>query len=489
VGVGVGPTFTQMNAAGGLYQDAEAVWNFNLAGELGRDYSGNGHTLTDVGGNVEVVGGANGYAVEFDLPTNNYADDDGDDFNFGATETDFAVAGWFYPTGCAAAHCGIVGYAQPASNGISWHVYDQAGVLAFQTSTNGQISGRTILTCKTGLADDQWIYFEASYDFTTDTMKCQANQEGEVSVGAGHPFDTSIPEFAVGGYSLDGTMTGRIDTVAIWTGTTTIPTDMWNGGTGNDCSRVTRTNGFACYDFDEASGGPYSDKWGAHNLVGVNTPTRNLGLAGTAASGLGIDTNTGGIMETATGLWGAFDGVDVMITGWFVPGDSGSNRKSVGTCKNYLDPGYVGLFTGATESASVTATDSLGGYVSTAQHDLSATKYEWHFFAYGFEHSIKKPFLRIDGGAVSYPGAALPNALAVDDSACDPAHQSFSLYGAGNSDLNHFDMVAVWNTSYDATLADALYDSGSGYFFAAVWDTIFNGPRFAWSQKPTLRRF
>jgi hypothetical protein len=74
VGVGVGPTFTQMNALGGVYRDAEAVWNFNLPGERGRDYSGNGHTLTDVGaGSAWTSGGVNGQSARFPVQNTDYA--------------------------------------------------------------------------------------------------------------------------------------------------------------------------------------------------------------------------------------------------------------------------------------------------------------------------------------------------------------------------------------------------------------------------------
>jgi hypothetical protein len=335
----------------------------------------------------------------------------------------------------------------------------------------------------------------ARYDPSTTAVDYSLNDGTKKSHSADCSGFSDVSEWWVMS-SINGNYPTNDTTVAsfgIWNAKVSdaVVTSVYNDSKGKryeDLTAAEKVGLVSFYNLDEDAPGPYLDSHGSNDLTTSGTPTDNAGLV-RGDSDIGVDLDPGVThLETSEGLWGSFPS-DVMITGWFVPGDSGSNRKSVGTCKNYLDPGFLGLNTTFLEAVSVTATDSLGGYVSTGSTDLSASLYEWHFFAYGFEASTKRPFLRIDGGAVVWSGAGLPNALATDDSACDPAHQSFSLYGAGNADINYFDNVAVWNTTYDADLADQLYASGAGHFLARVFDTIFHGPRFAWSQKPTLRRF
>lgn len=50
------------------------------------------------------------------------------------------------------------------------------------------------------------------------------------------------------------------------------------------------------------------------------------------------------------------------------------------------------------------------------------------------------------------------------------------------------DDVAFWKEHLTDVSLDTLYASGSGKFFAAIWDAIFSGPRLARSDKPEIKR-
>jgi hypothetical protein len=50
------------------------------------------------------------------------------------------------------------------------------------------------------------------------------------------------------------------------------------------------------------------------------------------------------------------------------------------------------------------------------------------------------------------------------------------------------DQVTIWDYDIGADGVLEAYNGGIGRFFAAVWDTFFDTPYFAWSQKPTYRR-
>jgi hypothetical protein len=490
VGVGVGPTFTQMNAGPQPYDSADGLWKFDNSAALGEDSIGSAD-LTPVG-SPTWGGGANGYSLELLRATNNYADDDGDDFNFGATETDFAFAGWYYPTDCALQHCGLAGYAQPASNAISWQIYHQSGVMYFQTSTDGQISGRTILTCKTGLSDNTPIYFEGSYDFTADEMKCRANQEAEQSVSAGHPFDTSTPEFTVGGYANDGTFTGSIGTVAVWTGTTTIPTDMWNGGIGNDCAGVTSTNGFACYDWD-TDGGPYTDKWGDHDLVGVNTPTRNRGVTNREDSGLSVTldgtTQRLDIARSVSGVLEPWSGVaqeDVTWSAWAFHNEGAAGNDTIIGCTNSV----LSIRAYSDGDMDFIIKDPSSNLQRIQTHGKEFTLNEWHLVVAVYEASTTNDVvLWLDGVEIGRnddgysPGTYCQNAVPAASLSHVGADWGVNLWDGS------IDMVAVWRgQAFGAGKVGQLWAGGAGVFYAATLDFIFHGPHFAWSKPPELRR-
>ena len=317
------------------------------------------------------------------------------------------------------------------------------------------------------------------------------NDGGQVGVN-GRAGGAGVLNVSTVGATTD--LPGDYGPIMYWSGTwpsAAVRTSLYNDTKGKSFVNLTEAELSGMTNFwamDEASG-DFVDSIGSEDLTRGNTPTRtaaglvSTGSADDGASDLGVETT--GTHHLALGdpdLWGAFP-TDVMVTGWFVIGDSGSNRLSVGAGANYLDKGFLGVWTGATETVIGQCSDNEGGWAQSAATDLSATKQDWHFFAYGFDASEKKCFLVIDDGSVAWSNA-LAGALAVDGS---DFVRNFTLYGASNSNINAFDNVAVW-PGYDEEIIATLWNESAGTFYAAFIDFIFNGPRFAWSDRPQIRR-
>ena len=258
-------------------------------------------------------------------------------------------------------------------------------------------------------------------------------------------------------------------------------TSLYNSGKGKLCADLItaeKVDLVSCWDMTE-NGGPYVDSIGSNDLTGINTPTRVAGLVERSDSGMSVrlnDTDGSHLISTDTSL--ARGDQDFTVSLWVNPyGVTGTLNLAIGQdatpdfdfiiqhvdsflrCRKENDAGVL-------EAAAVANAYTLGVWrMATLRYTASSNLLE----------------CGVDDDA--FTGTT----LASDGMAMVGAHQ-FTVGYTSSEPNAAIDNLGFWPVALTDAQRTTLYNSGAGTFYAAFLDFIFNGPRFAWSQPPQVKR-
>jgi hypothetical protein len=481
VGVGVGPTFGEsISAVEKLYRSSLLRYSFNDPSNLGKA-SGGGNDLTE--STPVASGGALSYAMkQLEASTQAGWILDNASLSLG-TNIDFGFCAWVRPLQTQAAH----GEYIVAKTQVEYYLLDNTSD-KWQFGVTDAVSGSSTAISTLGATVNRADFVCGWYTSSDGFANISVNDETPVKDLSG-PITTPVDgtqSFAIGARNSvggDGLVEGVIGPVYFYKGAVPPHTSLWNGGTGYSCATTPaalKTNGVSCWEMDE-NGGPYVDAWGTNDLTARNTPTQGPGFVPRSDSGTALyldslsltaDATTAQIAAYTTGNprtytfwalktgepWGEF--VEIHAGGYVslrITGGGGASRYIINAWDN----------TNTLTCQAIAAADELNQWVHYTVR-LTAT-----------ECSIS-----IDAGRLSATDALYPRAGAPANPADDFAMGS----GWTPATPAVIDNFAVWGENLSAAKEDELYEAGAGTFFAAVFDTIFHGPRLAWSQKPTLTR-
>ena len=264
--------------------------------------------------------------------------------------------------------------------------------------------------------------------------------------------------------------------------TDAVTTSLYNSGKGKTCADLTtgeKVNLSSCWSMTE-DGGPYVDSIGSNDLIGFATPTRVAGLVERSDSGMSVyldaaidpflrsEVDAISPQNATSGYTVAFwfnDRTTLQSTIFASNHTVGDQFSIVGTAGEALQGTYVG---GSSINAS-----STGAYALDT----------WHLGIVWWDPSDSKLRVQLNNATPvvsSGTSTVIPNPLNAN-------HWNIGAIAAGNSDL-FVDNFLVFHQVLTSAERDTLWDSGAGTFFVAWLDSIFNGPRFAWSQHPVIRR-
>jgi hypothetical protein len=266
----------------------------------------------------------------------------------------------------------------------------------------------------------------------------------------------------------------------------TIRASLYNSGKGKTCANMStadKTNAVACWEMDE-DGGPYVDSIGSNDLTAVNTPTRVAGLVERSDSGMSVrlndadgsylfhDTWDGIRTNSATGItvsyWiNQYNSDDTNITlqqTWHTPTQQINSSA-------YAADGIAFLYKGANEVSSFV----YSGNGSTTEN-------AWNLATMWWDPSDGKACVQID--------AETPVCSASVSTAISGSTRNLDFRIAAGSLDAILDDYSIWYRVLTADERTTLWNSGAGTFYAAYWDAFFEGDpiRFAWSQRPRIRR-
>jgi len=464
----------------GIYDDAVAVYTFNDPADLGDDAVGtNDLTLVNT---PTATGGALGYVADFEDGSNQRAiHATGPDI----TDEDFGACLWVVKDSVGI-NGGLFGETGDASVS-NWLI----AVLGTNQSYMCIHNGADVQKCASSAAADLVVgqrYFLCGYhDAAGDKVYIVQDDVAMTNFATGGGIQTGAQPLEVARYGEhDGLDTdGKIGPIWLWDGSydTTDFTILYNDGKGYTCADAPALTDPAehCWEMDE-DGGPYVDSIGSLDLTGVNTPTQAVGLVEND-QGMGVRLEGGTsshLISSATG-WARGD-ADLTVVMWTLLHTSaaGSTWQAVG----YDASVDFDFLIGRTSSqARCGKENDAGGLEYAGPHaDLALNLDEWHMVTLRYTASTNLLECSVDAGSWQ------TKTLASDAMAMVGDHKITVGYTAGVSNAVH-DNVAIWN---DTVKSDAdittLYNSGAGTFYAAFMDFIFNGPRFAWSAKPEIRR-
>ena len=457
------------SAVASIYDTATAVWTFNDPADLGNQDAGSCAScdLTEVA-TPTATGGALGYGTDFEADSTQATTlADNASISQGSNQ-DFGFCVWLRPesvTGQNVVYKGNDYRLRPLASSTEMMIFD---------SVSGDSRGSSAV-----LVAGVRVFLCGWYD-SSDKKAYSSIDDGTPGAGAAlsnFPVDGTsaleIPPQSAAPYD------GELDAIVYYKGSIPPVTSLWNSGKGKDCADMSGselTNRESCWEMTE-NGGPYVDSQGSNNLTGVNTPTRVNGLVERSDSGMsGRVLNADGsyfedtsfVVDYSTGLWVACwvnDGV----------GDAGSEvlwRVSDAGIEGILLSLGTNVFTG-TVKADVSQSTGTAAY----------TQGQWHLVEAWWDSSDKKLYIAVDNSTTSSSsatGRAPANSTRIrfgDD------------FGGGVVPFETaFDNCAMWEKTPTTVERDALWDSGAGTFYAAFLDFIFDGPRFAWSAPPEIRR-
>ena len=462
-------------AAGGPYADAIAVWSFNDPADLGNQDAGSCGScdLTPVAAPT-ATGGALGYAADFDNAANQYASSTSSSLNIGATDS-YGIIAWVRPD-VVDNRYGIWSGGTSADTNLQ---ADNPNIVRFTADAVTIINGTLMAGTRTFLA--------AWFDNPNDLLHLVVDETTITPVAEADAPVQDDGVFRVGLYSSTNDFPGAIGPVMFYKATagtldlTTIAASVYNSGKGKTCTNLTaaeQVDLVSCWDMTE-NGGPYADSVGSNTLTGINTPTRVAGLVERSDSGMSVrlnDTDGSHLISTDTSL--ARGDQDFTVSLWVNPyGVTGTLNLAIGQdatpdfdfiiqhvdsflrCRKENDAGVL-------EAAAVANAYTLGVWrMATLRYTASSNLLE----------------CGVDDDA--FTGTT----LASDGMAMVGAHQ-FTVGYTSSEPNAAIDNLGFWPVALTDAQRTTLYNSGAGTFYAAFLDFIFNGPRFAWSQSPQIRR-
>jgi len=460
---GEGPIYYPVEAGGtGVYDDAEVVWTFNDPDDLGADNGDGTYDLTEVN-TPTATGGGLGYASDFEIDSDQYASVTDNASVSQGSNTSFGFCTWVRPESLDATS------RRPVYKQDEYLI--QFKTALSQTIIYDSVSGTSVATSSTNLTVGKRHFACFWYDSSDKKAYISIDNETATAGAAltNYPADTAndleIP--AAPGGDWDGVQ-GR---TFYYKGGIPPRATLWNSGKGLLCDDAPTSNLESCWPLSE-NGGPYEDVVGSNDLTAVNTPTRAAALVEQSDSGMAVRySGTNETMTLGDAVFDLAEDESFSYSYWMF--------REVAEITSYQVT--VGVSSGLSILNYNNVTRCYDTEANTYNQAIGAFEGRWHFVAGGYDSATNTCWHRADetveSEVMTYP-------LRASDG--DPSFQ-FGVTSA-NTLLGQFDNLALWRRALSTAELDELYNSGAGFFYSAYWDFIFEGPRFAWSQRPEIRR-
>jgi hypothetical protein len=480
IGTGIGPSFTQTRfggAAASVLGLADSHWTFDDVADQGADSNGsNDLTLLNT---PTPTGGALGTSMELVQASAQYATV-ADDPTLDSGTGDFGFCAWVRPDDVVTT--GVAGKWTGGSREYRGHLLNQFYFTVRNAANTAQVNA--IATDAGALLAGNRYFVCGYHDDSADLLWASTNNVANSAAFADTPRE-STNAFEVGGILGADEFDGDMGPVFWYKGGLPPVSDLYAAGAGMDCEAAAAagfdTNGVSCWNMDE-NGGPYVDSWGSNDLSGVNTPTQGSGLISRGDSGLAVEMVDGN-NSYMNGNYALFASEQDYSQCEWQHESADSTTIVFGASLGNLSTAYtwnVAINSGVNAFQAI-AYDSVSG-TSNGQVTSFGTTDQWRLLCWGYQASSKKAWASVDGSAKAF-GVALSNGLRLDSDYIWFARSA----SAGDTDFVG-DQLTLWaGKELTAGEISDLWASGAG-LWAAVWDTIFNGPRFAWSAPPELRR-
>lgn len=470
--------------AGGVttpFDDADVVWNFNDLADLGAD-NGDGTLDLTLVNTPEGMGGALGYSMyvgTVDTHAQSVAT------NITSSGSARTVIAWVDNV-TDDTSAGLVS-ASPTENSSNplWLLQRDSGNYrvyhggAMRGSQTGFGTGRHMLSYSTDSSGNWKVALDDATPLTGTNLDAWTGANTYVGAGYTNQSGEKIGPVAI--YSADVL--------------STVQAAFFNSGKGATCEAITAagldTNGVSCWNMTE-DGGPYVDSWGSNNLTGVNTPTQEVAIVEQPDSRMGIQFVAASSQYAHTGddVMDLYATDDWTISCW-VNNQAANHGLYIMTHGNQAAAGAAGLQVSGLNPGYYTVSyrDGISGTTElNLTSPVAGSIDEWHMLTLRFDTDAST----YGDGVLSWDDTTTEDSGSATDQVRDSSTPRFT-FGARNTGLAYsdvtFDNCAVWNSRYltDAEVLE-LWASGAGLFYSAYWDAIFDGPRFAWSERPEIRR-
>jgi hypothetical protein len=488
VGVGVGPTFGEaVSAAETLYRKAVLRYSFNDPSNPGKA-SAQGEDLDDIGVPMKMTGGGHGWSMKVDGPTfQGGSVTDNAELSQG-TNKDFGVCTWVQTDTVVDATTSYI----ISKGGIWGYTLLENSSETFQFSVRGAPPESVLTTAMwSGTIIDEERYFVCGiYDESTGLAGISVNgATAEWDAGGpilNNPVDDTY-DFFVGALGpTSGGFDGSIGPVVYYKFREPPYVSLWNSGKGQTCAKILeRSNLKACWDLNE-SGGTYVDSVSTNDLTAFNSPVRDAAIVEQPGSGMGLWLEGGQLAQedAPSALLASHETTGaVTVSFWGMKNaDPWGEFFQVYNTSNYIQyritgGGAVRYIVNIWDSTNTMTCQALQGH-GTEEYDI------WVLYTFRLEYPTTCS-LSIDNGRIAITDPSFPRAGAP----ASPVYRFRIGPGWGGCCEAKMDNLAIFDYILSADEEATLWNAGAGYYFAQFFDTIFHGPRFAWSQKPTLRRF
>ena len=458
-----------------IYYTATAVWTFNDPADLGADSVGT-NDLTPVASPTP-TGGALGYAASFNGSTQRAET---------ATEIhsasmDFSISSW------------VIGTNDDSTNDWagSWSAWMNRVNVTTRLQTaflNGFVTGTSDTAVPVGARSHLCVVYDD--DGVTTDIYFYLNGAAD---GSDLDFAGRM-EVRTGGFALadiavatGGRWSGVIGTTYVWAtdaATAGNISTLYNSGKGMSCADASSVDPTMdhCWDMIVA-GGPYIDQIGSEDLTGTNTPTRVHSLVEQSDSGMSVNlvrasTQALTLVDNADLSLGA--DTDMCVAAWINPTAVNVAQFLVAKGTGSTAPDVEYWLYAMSDDARFGVGD--GTNFSYAQVTAGLTANEWHLLIGCHDSTLDLVTVEVNG----------VEATTAHSSGTQDLAGVFAVGKGGNADTNFadaaIDNVAVWKRVLSTSEKATLWNAGAGTFYAAFLDFIFNGPRFAWSAPPEIRR-
>ena len=479
----------EMGEDGGPYVDS--IGSNDLAGQntptraTGLIITGTGDPslyLTPVN-TPTATGGALGYAADFESVSSQAAYIDDNPSTSIGSNIDFAFCGWVQVESNVAGCYGPVGkgnghwFLSETASDYQVLIYDSvSGFTNATINDNSNVAGARNFVCGYYTASTGFASIYVNGTTATDTA-------GPIT----QPIDgtaafTVQARLATGGNACDG------EAGPIWLYKTTLPDfdALYNSGKGLTCAE-TVSGGFgvgleSCWEMEEA-GGPYVDSVESNTLTAVNTPTQANGLVERSDSGMSVNLVRASVQaltlaDNAALSLGA--DTDMCLAAWINPTVVNVAQFFVAKGTGSTVPDVEYWLYALSDDARFGVGDGTNFRYAQVTGGLAAN--EWHLMIGCHDSTLD--LVTVEVNAVE--------ATTAHSSGTQDLAGVFAVGQGGSADTNFadaaIDNVAVWKRVLSASEKATFWNAGAGTFYAAFMDFIFDGPRFAWSQKPEHKR-
>jgi hypothetical protein len=453
VGVGVGPTFTQMNALlGTAIKHATAFYTFDDPANIGDDLKDT-YEATDIG-TPQVSGGGGGYAMMAEVSDTSCAyAADSDDWTWG--EGDGGFCGFFRAKTVTASKY-IIAHTQ-----LSTTLIINASSL-WQFAVKGEIGGTSAIADPDTVVAKQRYFICGSYNHSTQKASIYVDgdllEAGQVITGGTNAVDYPLGIGARTDTCADG-VDLQVDSLAWYKGSIPPYSSLHNGGKGKRYAQATagdKVDLVSWWEWNESTG-QLEDQHGSHDATSVDTPAVVPGMVERSDSGMSFENwvTPNGIQDATSLPTLDFD-TTYSMSQWVY------HYPIIGTTYGFsLDHWTTGLWTNLTNGSNqfqCTLRDTLGNHTSTHP----GLVFGWNLVACYFDGDDHKIYTSINGGSFGYASTALETEFF--SSVGDPGEVSAFRPGAYHAQRHYAIDDTAWWEGYRLTDDDVakIYEAGPG---------------------------